>query len=407
MKRMKRVISMLLAVVMFIAACPVSAFATTTDIAEEGKIETSSYNDYLYTLLSDGTISICGYTGSSESEQEGLYLEIPSSIDGMAVTQIAEEAFAYNEGIDTVVIPESITVVGNSAFYHCSDLKAIVFYGTAPTFGFTAVEGSSSLEKIFTLNISDISAFCALLVNDLGEDHAKGVEIAEYESLDSLKKAYSEYIAAFDANIQTASGGDETVTMPGEEETLATAASEEETLDTAASEEETLDTAASEEETLDTAASEEETLDTAVIEEETSATAANEDETQVTATPEETENTDSVLGNEDMPVTLDNTVDEAANTLVGILAEGICGDSLTWVLDVNGILTISGTGEMTNYSSGTAPWHSYSDKIKSLILSDGITSIGQYAFYNCTTLTGDLVIPDSVTSIGETVRKLG
>ena len=387
MKRMKRVISMLLAVVMFIAACPVSAFATTTDIAEEGKIETSSYNDYLYTLLSDGTISICGYTGSSESEQEGLYLEIPSSIDGMAVTQIAEEAFAYNEGIDTVVIPESITVVGNSAFYHCSDLKAIVFYGTAPTFGFTAVEGSSSLEKIFTLNISDISAFCALLVNDLGEDHAKGVEIAEYESLDSLKKAYSEYIAAFDANIQTASGGDETVTMPGEEETLATAASEEET--------------------LDTAASEEETLDTAVIEEETSATAANEDETQVTATPEETENTDSVLGNEDMPVTLDNTVDEAANTLVGILAEGICGDSLTWVLDVNGILTISGTGEMTNYSSGTAPWHSYSDKIKSLILSDGITSIGQYAFYNCTTLTGDLVIPDSVTSIGETVRKLG
>ena len=108
-----------------------------------------------------------------------------------------------------------------------------------------------------------------------------------------------------------------------------------------------------------------------------------------------------------MPVTLDNTVDEAANTLVGILAEGICGDSLTWVLDVNGILTISGTGEMTNYSSGTAPWYSYSDKIKSLILSDGITSIGQYAFYNCTTLTGDLVIPDSVTSIGETVRKLG
>ena len=279
----------------------------------------------------------------------------------MDLIKIAEEAFAYNEGIDTVVIPESITVVGNSAFYHCSDLKAIVFYGTAPTFGFTAVEGSSSLEKIFTLNISDISAFCALLVNDLGEDHAKGVEIAEYESLDSLKKAYSEYIAAFDANIQTASGGDETVTMPGEEETLATA----------------------------------------VIEEETSATAANEDETQVTATPEETENTDSVLGNEDMPVTLDNTVDEAANTLVGILAEGICGDSLTWVLDVNGILTISGTGEMTNYSSGTAPWYSYSDKIKSLILSDGITSIGQYAFYNCTTLTGDLVIPDSVTSIGD------
>ena len=35
-------------------------------------------------------------------------MEIPSSIDGMAVTQIAEEAFAYNEGIDTVVIPESI-----------------------------------------------------------------------------------------------------------------------------------------------------------------------------------------------------------------------------------------------------------------------------------------------------------
>ncbi len=80
---------------------------------------------------------------------------------------------------------------------------------------------------------------------------------------------------------------------------------------------------------------------------------------------------------------------------------GTCGDNLTWSLDTDtGVLTISGTGAMKNYSSySSVPWYTYSSYIKTVVLPDGITSIGDWAFYYCTSLTS-VTIPDSVTSIG-------
>jgi len=78
--------------------------------------------------------------------------------------------------------------------------------------------------------------------------------------------------------------------------------------------------------------------------------------------------------------------------------------SCTWTLDENGTLTISGNCEMDNYSNKlyngswitTAPWGA---DIKSVIIQDGVTSIGTSAFDGCTGLT-NVYIPDSVTSIG-------
>ena len=86
-----------------------------------------------------------------------------------------------------------------------------------------------------------------------------------------------------------------------------------------------------------------------------------------------------------------------------IFAEsGTCGDNLTWDLTY-GILTISGTGAMANYtlSIGNAPcpWYSSRSSIQSVIISDGCTSIGDYAFYDCSGLTS-VTIPNSVISIG-------
>ena len=83
-----------------------------------------------------------------------------------------------------------------------------------------------------------------------------------------------------------------------------------------------------------------------------------------------------------------------------IIAQGTCGDSLSWTLNEDGLLTISGTGAMNDYNSTSMPWYSHAGEITALELGTGITSIGQYAFYNCTGLRGNLVIPDSVTSIG-------
>jgi len=84
------------------------------------------------------------------------------------------------------------------------------------------------------------------------------------------------------------------------------------------------------------------------------------------------------------------------------IASGTCGDNLTWELTADSVLTISGTGTMTNYSSSSssrAPWYSNRSSIKSVVIEDGVTNIGNYAFYNCSSLTS-VTIPNSVTSIG-------
>ena len=79
--------------------------------------------------------------------------------------------------------------------------------------------------------------------------------------------------------------------------------------------------------------------------------------------------------------------------------EGTDGN-ITWSVDTStGVLTISGDGSMNNYSSGKAPWNTYKTKITSIIIEDGVTSIGNYAFANLTKATS-VEIPDSVTSIG-------
>lgn len=87
-----------------------------------------------------------------------------------------------------------------------------------------------------------------------------------------------------------------------------------------------------------------------------------------------------------------------------IVTSGPCGENQTWTFDEQtGVLTISGTGEMTNYDfygEDTAPWRLYNDTITKVILEDGVTSIGVNTFSECVNMT-EIVIPDSVTSIYE------
>ena len=63
------------------------------------------------------------------------------------------------------------------------------------------------------------------------------------------------------------------------------------------------------------------------------------------------------------------------------VASGICGNDLTWTLDSEGTLTVSGTGEMYDYDWQGQPWYTYNNSIKRLVLEEGITTVGQYAFY--------------------------
>lgn len=90
-----------------------------------------------------------------------------------------------------------------------------------------------------------------------------------------------------------------------------------------------------------------------------------------------------------------------------VLDEGTCGASLTWELTNDGTLTISGTGDMTDFTE-RGPWYEeYSNDILALKVADGVTSVGDFAFSGCTKLAS-VTLPASVTRIGvEAFRNCG
>ena len=114
---------------------------------------------------------------------------------------------------------------------------------------------------------------------------------------------------------------------------------------------------------------------------------------------------------------------------VSLGGTGADAAGITWNLDSSGTLTISGTGDMPEYGYNSlkdepeVPWYAQKDEIRRVVIEDGVTSIGDYAFLRCSNLTSvtipdsverieqsaftdcvsltDLVIPDSVTEVGE------
>ena len=84
-----------------------------------------------------------------------------------------------------------------------------------------------------------------------------------------------------------------------------------------------------------------------------------------------------------------------------IYDSGSCGENVTWTLTADGTLTISGTGAMTDYTyDSRSPWYSCRTYIKRVVMQQGVTSIGDHAFWDCSGLTS-VTIPDGVTSIGD------
>ena len=77
-----------------------------------------------------------------------------------------------------------------------------------------------------------------------------------------------------------------------------------------------------------------------------------------------------------------------------VVQSGTCGENLTWTLDDEGVLTITGTGEMTE-----SPWLSYKDSIKTVVIGEGVTSLCGAAFIGCTGIT-KATLPSSLKTIG-------
>ncbi|MBR5357878.1 MAG: leucine-rich repeat domain-containing protein [Clostridiales bacterium] len=99
---------------------------------------------------------------------------------------------------------------------------------------------------------------------------------------------------------------------------------------------------------------------------------------------------------------------EGSSSTFNLIPSGYCGDpsvnggkDVTWIFDdTTGTLTISGTGDMFDLDTiSTDPWSAIYKSFKTIVINDGVTSIGNEAFYYCTNLT-NITIPDSVQDIG-------
>ena len=132
------------------------------------------------------------------------------------------------------------------------------------------------------------------------------------------------------------------------------------------------------------------------------------DETEAPSETQTTEVGDEKVAEENEPeVSEDRPLEdedkkEAEDAYV---AKGKCGKKLKWTLDKNGTLKITGKGAMYNFKelnpfpNTTAPWSKYRTDIKKVVISKGVTNVGDYAFVECFNLTG-VSMPDSVKTIG-------
>ena len=82
------------------------------------------------------------------------------------------------------------------------------------------------------------------------------------------------------------------------------------------------------------------------------------------------------------------------------LADGSCGENVSWTLSDAGVLTLSGAGDMADFERGDAPWYAQRDKLRSVVVSPGVTAIGSAAFSGCG-LIEELSLPLSLRRIGD------
>lgn len=96
-----------------------------------------------------------------------------------------------------------------------------------------------------------------------------------------------------------------------------------------------------------------------------------------------------------------SAINPLASHAAEIVDSGTCGKDAVWQLDSDGTLTVSGTGAMYNISSQyTIPWADEKKLIKKVVISEGITNVGNQAFDGCKNLT-DVTIADSVLTLNE------
>ena len=376
-----RLLSALLALAMLLALLPTAAFAA--DIVNSGTCGAESDgSNVTWKLDSDGTLTISGtgkmkdYNNSNGSPwsvnvkkaiqtvvigkdvtsigscafYNTTYLTSVTFENGSDLTNIGHAAFGMCGKLTSITIPSSVTTIGQRAFVGCEELTSITIPSSVTTIGANAFEWCSGLQSVTFapnsgLKTIENEAFGRChkdLIFCYSDERGKQALKDAGVSPDLIKPAKP--TVTFDSNDGT-------------------------------------------------------TVD--------SQTVANGGTVAEPAAPTKDGYvfagwyTDKALTQKyDFSKAVKDNMTLYARWNVG----GDCGDNLTWSLDSDGTLTISGTGAMKDYDfydGERSPWDSKKTQIQKVVIGDGVTTIGNDAFNECTSLTTvDLSNATSLEKIG-------
>ena len=336
------------------------------------------------------------------------YVNIPST-----VSRIGSNAFKYCSGLQSVVIPagvaeidestffgcraltditiaDSVTDIGNNAFYDCTALTNVTYEGTNYQWGLITV--GSGNEALLNANFD----FEEAKMNGIGiqSDPTK----LEYWIGETLDLSGLELVAKWNDGTSeaitqgyTVSGYD--ATTPGKQTITVTYESFKATFTVTVKTRSVASVTISQlPANLDCWKGKEPDLTGLVL-------SVNwDDGAKELVTEGYTFSFDSgVIGDQTLLVTYEG---KTVAFTMRVKNGDRCGDDLSWVLDDTGTLTITGTGAMTDFANSEAvSWYPLREDVKKVVIGEGVTSIGKYAFSYCSNLT-EISIPSGVLEIG-------
>lgn len=304
--------------------------------------------------------------------------------------------------LKTIEIPKSVTSIGNSAFSDCASLSSIVFESGSQlgSIGNSMFRNCSSLKNItIPASVTSIGAYAFSDCTDLetitcSPTTAPSLGTNAFEGCDALTAIY---VPEGATGYTTANNWSDKIVYPDTTAPVLTDGKANRASDTAA--------------TVTFTSSEAGTYYYTVVE--SGAAAPTFDDTTWTsaacAAGGNNINITLTAGAKDIYIVVQDASENTSNALkitISAYVPGgeIAGSNLKWSLDTaSGTLTISGEGEMPGFAPmSDRPWNGDSSSIQTVVIEDGVTSIGNFAFWNCTSLTTvDLSNAETLETIGD------
>ena len=147
---MKKIIALILALLVATTLVACAGDADEGNALESIQLDDNTYSNnnlgsFTYEVSADGHYEITGYTVNVATAHD---LVIPESIDDIAITAIADEAFKSCTSITSVTIPDSVKSIGEFAFYDCDKLAKVTIADSVAEIGTGAFRGCDVLAEV-------------------------------------------------------------------------------------------------------------------------------------------------------------------------------------------------------------------------------------------------------------------